>query len=274
MSTQYVTRNHQPTSLGPDNPARKPLSARETDEFYLAAKSMNTLRHELTGRTLLDYGLRSGELAHSMDSWVKQERHPRSREKAWCIDIPRGEVCYGGNRDAGQQNEGGADLHNTDSVCTECTDRSYDDKDWVDDKFHRKKPWHPKSKASFSTKVWAIPKETAEETARLLSDFLKPGKQWPVGTSQILLDVGKIVERANERAKNDPELHGIDRHVHTHALRHTFGCRLAAAGFEPTARMRQLRHNDYEMSLYYSQAWGLRHRDSIRSGEWEAVEDH
>jgi hypothetical protein len=38
--------------------------------------------------------------------------------------------------------------------------------------------------------------------------------------------------------------------------------------------MRQLRHNDYEMSLYYSQAWGLRHRDSIRSGEWEAVEDH
>lgn len=265
--------NRQPVDVGPTNPSRKPLSARQTDEFYNAAKSMPSTRHELTGRILLDFGLRASELAHSFSTWIKQERHPQTGEQSWCVDIPNGEICRGGNTNAQQGNKSGADLHNTSDPCSQCVNRSYKDKDWVDDTFHQKKPWHPKSARSYQYQTWCIPKKSAEDTAELWKDYLKPNRQWPVVATTVNTDVTKIVNHANELAEEHDDLEGIDRDVHAHALRHTFGCRLAAAGYEPSVRMRQLRHSDYKMSLYYSEAWGLRHRDSVQDAEWEANEE-
>lgn len=267
------TEKRQPANIGPDNPARKPLSARQTDEFYNAAKSMSSRRRELTGRILLDFGLRPTELAHSTETWVKQDKHPRTGELSYYVDVPMGERCTGGNRNAQQGNKTGADLHNTSDPCSVCIDRSYSDKEWVDDEFAEKYPWHPKSVRSYSFRTWCIPKGSAEETAEMWKNFLKPDRQWPVTRPTVGTDVNKIVDRANELAEDDPDLKGIDRNVHTHALRHTFGCRLAAANYNPDVRMRQLRHGSMAMSMYYSEAWGLRHRDSVQEREWEANED-
>lgn len=267
------TNNPQPGDIGPSNPARKPLSAGQTDTLYKASKSMETIRHELTGRILLDYGLRAGELAHSFPTWIVEKRHPKTGKSGWAVEIPDGAKCYGGNKSAQQGNKTGADLHNTSDPCSGCVNRSYDDKDWVDDEFHKETPWHPKTSRSYQMRVWCIPKKSAEETARLWKNFLKPDRQWPVTANTVNDDVTRIVDRANELAEENDDVEEIDRKVHAHALRHTFGCRLAAAGYEPTARMNQLRHSSYEMALYYSQAWGLRHRDQIQDSDWDANED-
>ncbi|ELZ56246.1 tyrosine-type recombinase/integrase [Halorubrum hochstenium] len=233
--------------------------------------SSDSTKH--TGRILLDYGLRSSELAHSRPSWLIREKHPKTREADWCVDVPKGARCTNGNPDAGQGNSTGADLHNTSEPCSQCSDRSYSDKDWVDDEFHEKTPWHPKSKKSYQYRVWRIPKESALETIKEWEGFLQPDQQWPVTSSTVLRDVKRIRDRANALSEDNDDLDGINRPIHAHALRHTFGCRLAAAGFEPTVRMRQLRHGSYEMALYYSAAWNLRHRDSVQDSEWKANEE-
>lgn len=273
MSERFDTHKHQAIDAGPDKLQRKPLSAEQTDEFYQAAMEMDSLRHELTGRVLIDYGLRATELAHSRPSWIEQKRHPKTGDIDYRVNIPKGEICTNGNSNATQENKTGADLHNTNEPCGPCTRRSYSDKDWVDDEFHKETPWHPKSKRSYQHDVWRIPKESAKETTKLWKQFLKPDRQWPVTAKTVTDDVARIVARANERAENNDDLDGIKRKVDAHALRHTFGCRLAAAGYEPTVRMRQLRHSDYQMALYYSEAWGLRHRDSVQDHQWEAAEE-
>jgi len=244
----------------PSKRSKRPLDAEQTDAFYKAAKQMPEIQDELTGRTLLDYGLRLGEFTHLFDRWVGQSRHPQTGEKAWYIQIPMGEICVGGVGSTGEGNKKGANLHETSQPCSNCRSRRYSDKDWVDDEFHQETPFHPKTGNSIG-KTWALPTETCEETAQMLKEFLTPSRQWPVGQGA----VRRSLERIRQRA-------GLDRKVLPHALRHTYGCRLAAAGKNPQAIMAQMRHGNLPMALYYSELRGTRVRDQIRR-DWNTNED-
>lgn len=244
----------------PADEKKHPLDAEQTDEFYQTACEMSELQHELPGRILLDYGLRVDEFVHLCQGWVKRKRHPKTGKRTWCIDVPMGESCWGGNKDAGQRNEGGADLHETNDPCKECRRRSYKEKDWVDDEYHEENPFHPKSENSFG-KTWMLPTSSAKEATELLNEFLAPSRQWPVGHNRVRDTIHRIAEESD-----------LDRDVKPHALRHTYGCRLAAAGKNPQAMMSQLRHGNLAITMYYSELRGTRVRDQIRSS-WDVDEN-
>jgi integrase len=246
----------------PSKQSKRPLDAQQTDQFYNAAVEVGSynLQDSLAGRTLLDFGLRVGEFTHITPSWVDRERHPKAGNLEWRIKVPMGEHCTSGTGPTGEGNEIGANLHETDQPCKKCRNRSYEDKDWVDDEFHSQYPFHPKTGNSIG-KTWALPTDSCEETARLLREFLEPGRQWPVGPGP----VNDALERIRQEA-------GLDRAVKAHALRHTYGCRLAAAGKNLQAIMAQMRHGSLAMAQYYSELRGTRVRDQIRE-DWDANED-
>lgn len=244
----------------PSEKAKKPLTAEQTDRFYNAACEMTNLRDELTGRILLDYGLRLAEFTHMHHNWVNLFRHPKTGDMEWCIQIPQGEKCTTGAGSTGMGNPDGKDMHNTEGICYNCRTRSYKEKDWVDDDFHQKYPFHPKTENSIG-RTWALPTTSCEEATELLEGFLKPDRQWPVGHRAVRRALDKIRKKAD-----------LNRDVKPHALRHTYGCRLAAAGKNPQAIMSQMRHGDLGMTMYYSELRGTRIRDQIRDG-WDAKED-
>lgn len=244
---------------GPDNKKDTALDTIAREKFYQAAKDLTgqNLELALCGRVIMDYGLRAGELAHIMESWVERRRHVKTGELNWCIDVPKGEKCIGGS---GPRSES-RDNFTKGEPCWDCRTRSYEDKDWVDDEFHDETPFHPKSIASFRTETWALPTESCEETAHLLREFLSPGRQFPIGTKAIRENVAKIAKEA-----------GLDRHVTAHALRHTYGMRLAASEKTLNDIMNQMRHNSVHMARYYSNEGGTDTLDAIQRS-WKANEN-
>lgn len=245
----------------PSDSAKQPLSAEQTDAFYNAACEMESLKKELAGRTLLDFGLRIGEFTHLTQKWIVRIAHPKTGNISWAVDVPQYERCTSGAGPVGMGNPDGVDLHNTSNSCHTCRNRNYQSKDWITEEIHTEYPWHPKTRNSFSRKIWALPTQSCEETISLLNDFLAPDRQWPTTHNPVRRYLREIAENA-----------GLERDVKPHALRHTYGCRLAAAGKSLDDRMNQLRHGDIEMAMWYSEVRGLRHRDRIRQS-WDANED-
>lgn len=244
---------------GPDNKKDTALDTIAREKFYQAAKDLTgqNLELALCGRVLMDFGLRVAELAHCKESWIKRKRHPKTGNLNWCIDVPKGEQCVGGS---GSRSES-RDNYTTGKPCYECRTRSYNDKDWVDDKFHDKNPFHPKSIASWRTETWALPTESCKETAHLLKEYLSPNRQFQIGTKAIATNVAKIAEEAN-----------LDRHVTSHSLRHTYGMRLAASEKRLNDIMNQMRHNSVAMARYYSNEGGTDTLDAIQRN-WKANEN-
>ncbi len=244
---------------GPDKIARTALNPVQREKFYKSAVDLTPVNLEaaLCGRVLMDFGLRVGELSHITESWIKRRKHPKTGNLHWCIDIPKGERCIGGS---GSKEES-SNMYHKGQPCFECRNRLYGDKDWVDDEFHEKYPFHPKSRASFRTVIWALPKDSCRETAQLLKGFLTPRRQFPVGRKAIANNVARIADDA-----------GIKRHVTNHALRHTYGMRLAAAGKTLNDIMNQMRHNSIAMARYYSDEGGTDTLDAIQRS-WDADED-
>lgn len=253
------TSKNSASFVAPDRMARKPLSESETDAFYNAACRMDDLVTELCGRTLIDYGLRVAELSHCYPEWISKEEHPETNRLRWGIRIPQGAKCVSGVGPTGEGNESGANLHETNQPCHKCRTRAYGGKDWVDDEFHQEYPFHPKSERSIDI-TWALPKETCAETADRLKQLLKPDRQFPINRGAISARLDKIADES-----------GLNRSVEPHALRHTYGCRLASAGCELKTIMNQMRHANYEQAEYYSKLRGARARNRLDS-QWDDQE--
>ena len=255
-----TTSKNSASFVPPDREARKPLSESQTDKFYNAALRMDDFLTGMCGRTLIDYGLRVAELEHSFPDWVVREEHPETNRLRWGIRIPQGAKCVSGTGETGEGNESGANLHETDQPCYKCRTRSYTKKSWVDDDFHDEYPFHPKSERSIDT-TWALPKSTCGETAKRLKQLLEPDRQFPINRNAISTRLDRIAEEA-----------GLNRSVAPHALRHTYGCRLASAGCELKTIMNQMRHANYEQAEYYSKLRGARARNRL-DDQWDDEEE-
>jgi hypothetical protein len=235
---------------------------------------------ELTIRTLLDYGLRVGELTHIRSHWIGQEYNRELGKKLWRIKIPRVEDCWGGTGEQGSAgNPDGENLHVTDVPCVDCRDRSWKSKvapkvngerkpelGFVTESEAEKHDFAPKSKRS-ATKVWQFPSlPESGETAELLKEFLEAQnhKQWPHGQNAVRNRVDKVV---NEALPDDPKSPDPDdlklpdrsaNRVVPHGLRHTYGCRLVEASVGEGAAMKQMRHQSAEVFRWYSDVRGTR----------------
>lgn len=241
----------------PKQEKRHPLTRRDTERLYRAACEYPDREVELVGRVLLDYGLRSGELAHIRETWVDTE-YKRPEGELWRISIPRVEYCWGGNKKAQRKNAEGANLHRTNDPCGECVNRNWgekvngrneNDSGWITESEAEEYDWSPKKQRS-ATKVWQFPgiEETAE-TARLLKEFLSSQKngQWPHGGNAIRNRLDKLVEAADLDLPDR-----VHRKVVPHALRHTYGCRLVEASIGEGAAMKQMRHQNADVFRWYA----------------------
>lgn len=258
-----MTTNHGYGSFTPPKAEnRHPLTRQDTKEFYKTACEYPDREVELVGRVFVDYGLRCGELAHSRATWVDTEEK-QDHGELWRINVPRVGNCYGGNRDAGKQNRGNVNLHETKDPCGNCVNRAWEEKvngtteqdpGFVTEEEAEKYDWAPKSSRS-ATKVWQFPgiAESAE-TARLLKEFLSAQKngQWPHGGNAIRRRLDKLVEAADldlpDRTANPDE----ERLVVPHALRHTYGCRLVEANIGEGAAMKEMRHQNADIFRWYA----------------------
>lgn len=249
----------------PKQEKRHPLTRGDTRELYKTAIEYPSQEVELIVRTLLDYGLRCGELEHCRAHWIQKEYKRPANQEVWRIKIPRIEYCYSGKGgSAEQQNSGGANLHQTSAPCTDCVHRNWgekvngkheNDSGWITEEEAEKYDWSPKKQRS-ATKVWQFPgiEETAE-TAQLLKTFLEgqPNEQWPFTQNQIRRRLDKIVEEA------DLDLPDRSRDkIVPHGLRHTYGCRLVEMGVGEGSAMKQMRHRNADIFRWYSDVRGTR----------------
>lgn len=245
---------------GPSDESATALNVLQREKFYNAACRFDDLVAELAARSLMDFGLRVGELTHLRSNWVQQEPHPKTGDLTWRIQVPPSEVCVGGVGETGQGNEQGCNMHLTNEPCWACRTRDFEGKSWVDEQTHEETPFHPKTKAAYQTSTWALPTNSCQETARLLKEFLSPNRQWPTLRGAVSDDLSKIRKNAD-----------MDRDVAPHALRHTYGMRLAAAEKSLNDIMNQMRHDSLAMARYYSNEGGTDTRDAIQR-DWKANE--
>lgn len=267
----------------PKKKRRYPLSHSDTREFYRASCSFPDRLTELTGRTLVDFGLRMDELCHCRSHWIRKEFSQETETEQWRILIPKTEKCWGGTGgEAGRKNESGADLHNTNQSCTKCVNRSWQgkieplnreteerdpEKGWLTWDQADKYDFSPKNRKSAS-KVWQLGGiEESAETARLLKEFLEaqPHKQWPVGQNATRSRIDKICEHADLELRDRQE----DRIV-PHALRHTYGCRLVEMGVSEGVGMQLMRHSNSDVFQWYSEIRGGRVQAALHKASSES----
>jgi len=249
----------------PKEEKRHPLTRHDTRELYNTAVDYPDREAELIVRTILDYGLRLGELVHCRSHWIDKEYNRELGEKIWRIKVPKVEYCWGGKGGkVGAANSDGANLHETDAACTNCVNRSWQGKiapngnkkrGWVTERQAEEYDYSPK-KARSATKVWQFPSiPDAAETAQLLKDFVKchPHQQWPHQQQSARNRLDKVVESAdlNLPDRSTPK-------VVPHGLRHTYGCRLVEMGIGEGAAMKQMRHQNADVFRWYSDVRGTR----------------
>jgi integrase len=262
MSTSQVNDDYGGYTP-PKQEKRHPLSRRDTAELYQAACEYPDLETELTVRVLLDYGLRIGELMHSRSHWVESEHNRELGTELYRIRIPKVESCWGGKGgNVGKGNPDGTNLHETNSPCSDCVDRSWEGKvepengdGWLTWGQAEKYDFAPKRPRS-ATKVWAFPQiPDAQETAKKLKTFLsgQNHEQWPHGGNAIRTRLDRVVDKADLKLPNRSQ-----PKVVPHALRHTYGCRLVEMGVGEGAAMQQMRHQNADVFRWYAQVRGAR----------------
>jgi hypothetical protein len=232
-------------------------------------------------RTLLDFGLRVDELAHSREEWIGSEYKREQDDDIWYIQVPKFEECYGGTK-AKRGNESGANLHQTgDSVCNRCRDRGWKKKvkpkvegerrpdlGWLTEEDAKKYPFHPKTARS-ATKVWELPNvPETRETAQELKKFLAAKKhgQWPHGGNAIRSRLDNVVEDADLDLPGRPTEAGVV----PHCLRHTYGCRLVEARIGEGVGMKQMRHQNSDVFEWYADVRNVRVVNALAEATTEA----
>lgn len=236
----------------PKRRKKKPLTADQEKPFYQAAQSADDLTTELCGRILMDFGLRVDELVHMKSDWIATEPKPHSDDRIWAIRVPQMARCSGGVGETGSQNASGADLHHTSEACYKCRTRTHEKKTgkrgWLTEQQAEEWDFHPKTKNSVGA-TYSLETTSCDEAADLLNSFLEMHGQFPIGHQSVRNRLSNIAERAE-----------FDRDVAPHALRHTYGCRLASGGSSIENIMRQMRHGDRSMAKWYSEIRGVRQK--------------
>jgi len=243
----------------PKEKKRHPLTRRDSERLYQAAVEYPDRESELAVRTMLDYGLRIGELTHSRAHWIDKEFQRATGDKIWRISIPKVEKCYGGVGSVGKGNPSGKNLHETEKSCSMCRNRSWGgktgDDGWLTERQAEKFDYAPKSQRS-ATKVWQLPNlPESAETAQMLKEFLtaQSNEQWPNTGNAVRRRIDKVVEAADLELPDRGQ-----RKVVPHALRHTYGCRLVEANVGEGASMKQMRHQSADVFRWYSDVRGTR----------------
>lgn len=260
----------------PKEEKRHPLTRHDTEVMYKEAVQYPDSEVELAVRTLLDYGLRVGELVHARSQWIEKEFNRQLGGKLWRIKVPKVEHCWGGkggHEEAG--NPSGDNLHVTNNPCGKCVSRSWEgkiapdgdkDKGWVTRHQAEKYDFSPKKPRS-ATKIWQFPGiSDSAETAAELKDFLQSqdNEQWPHMHNAVRSRIDKVVERALPEDPQNPDPDDLklpDRSqpkIVPHTLRHTYGCRLVEMGLGEGAAMKQMRHQNADVFRWYSDVRGAR----------------
>lgn len=264
----------------PKQEKRHPLTRQDTRTLYETAVMQPDREIELIVRTLLDYGLRMGELVHIRSHWIGKEYNRELDQKLWRINVPRVENCWGGSgKQDSSGNPDGENLHVTGEPCSNCRERAWESKvapeingerkpelGFVTEQEAEKYDFSPKSKRS-ATKVWQFPGlPESGETAKLLKQFLEAQnhKQWPHSPRAVRNRLDRVVNKALPDDPENPDTDDLklpDRSVNKvvpHALRHTYGCRLVEASIGEGAAMKQMRHQSPEVFRWYSDVRGTR----------------
>lgn len=234
----------------PDKQKHQPLDSIETERYYEQAIAVEDPVVQASARTPLVTGLRSDTHAHMRYDWLERLKHPKSREYMWAIRIPRHEICVSGDPAAAA----GHTFDQQNIPCQNCRTRNYEGKSWITEEEHNAEPFHPKTINSIAIQ-W-IP-EAESDLGDLLDSILAVHDQYPVTQASIIRHVQQVADAA-----------GIDRSVSPHALRHTFGCRLAAMGYDPWQICDLMRHADIGMSKWYCELRGVRKRDVVEEN-WD-----
>ena len=251
----------QPANFNPPKKDKhQPLKSGEDEKFYRAAMSMSNTTTEICGRVLIDFGLRCGELAHTLPDWVGTAHDTETGETKWYIRIPRKAYCTGGVGAVGRSNPDGADLYETGDSCSVCRHRTHESKvgdgGWLDKADAVEYDFHPKTLNSIG-RTWALPNQNCKRTAQKLSNLLDAHGKFPLSNGSVNRHVAKIAEESD-----------LERHVTPHALRHTYGCRLAGQGVSLNVIMSQMRHGDLSMAQWYTELRGERQREALER-DWD-----
>jgi len=239
----------------PDKPKHKPLDSNQTELFYQEACNANEVLEEISGRIIIDMGFRNDELVHIRPDWIGQEINPKTNEYDWYVDIPQYDYCIGGAGKSGPQNRDGINLHTKGKACNRCSNRTSERKTWVTDEIANKYDFHPKTINS-PDRVWFPP--DSDDLAEKLNAIVNAHDQFPILHSA----VNRRLDRIGKRV-------GISRKVTAHALRHTYGARLASMDYQPMQICYLMRHEDLEMSKWYCQLRGVRKREVMKKN-WDS----
>jgi hypothetical protein len=187
----------------------------EIEKFRQAAKE-STPREELIGLTALDAGMRGSGIAHLTESWLNLTGE-------LTIEPPFSQKCRLGSENKGK----GGDTTDQGKPCYDCEQRSMD-RSWLPKESTLPDDgdcWVPKTEAGYKGRVIPI---LNDDTARSLVTYFK------VHDTVVTRDaVNKAIKRIAKRAGIFEEDGGTgDRDwPTTHALRDTYGTRLAEMEF-------------------------------------------
>lgn len=234
----------------PDKPKHQPLDSIQSQRYYEQAGAVEDPIVQASARTPLITGLRSDCHAHMRYDWLDRLKHPKTGDFMWAIRIPRHEICISGDPAYAEGHE--FDSRNT--PCGNCRDREFKGKTWITEEIHQQEPFHPKTINSIALQ-WIPKPET--DLGELLDSILAVHDQYPVCQGTIIRHVQQVADAA-----------GIDRSVSPHALRHTYGCRLASMGYDPWEICDLMRHADISMSKWYCELRGVRKRDVVEE-HWD-----
>lgn len=234
----------------PEKVKYKPLDSDQTRRFVDTARDQTDTLTEVTGRIFIEIGIRNDTYVHTRPDWVGESRHPETNEYSWYYRVPKYDYCIGGVGEVGKQNDDGANLHSKGEPCGACRSRSHKGKSWVTDAKAEEYDYHPKTVNS-PRKQWFDQDES--DLARKLNATLEANGQIPILHNAVNRRIQKIADEA-----------GIDRRVTAHALRHTYGCRLARMNFNPGTICDFMGHEDISMAKWYAEVAGVRKRDVMR----------
>lgn len=189
----------------------------EADRFREAARDGDAL-DELIGLTLLDTGIRTGEMVHMNPDWRV------AGDDNFGIRIPLGDDCRVGAGPA----EDGPNTHQKGKVCQKCKDQP--EKRWAPDDAD----WRPKTKAAH--RFIPIKEKDTRQVVQAYFDL----NNKVVSHQTVLKRVRKIAERA-----------GIPRRIRPYDLRNTYGTQLADKGFNAHEIKNLMGHASLEPATHY-----------------------
>ena len=187
-----------------------PLTEDEIERFETAAEQSDKELTILTGRTLLNTGLRLGEFCHMRASWLQSA----STNDLKILDVPFAEECIGGVDTSNNEDTKHSQSSDHRVPCHMCRSGRGDE-------------WSPKS-------------EAARRRIPISSDIYELLEGWFADHEQIPI----LHNGATRRVKRIAEQTGIEREVTPQDLRETFKAKLVRERLAPAAIQSLMGHHN------------------------------